>query len=452
MQRFLQNKRLLYGSIAAVAVLVIGGFSLARNGNGDGEVFVVEKRDIVENVVISGTVEADIVSDLGFEVSGSVKNIFVKENDVVSAGTTLAELSLGTLVAELNAAEADAAIKRAETGNSQVNLENAWSELLSDDLVARPQSSTYTQTPPVITGRYGGEEGTYKFRIESQPQPNRFNLLVFGLENVDALEIDKTGPTPLGTRGLFVSFPDGVDAYKDTTWFVTLPNTEGASYAANYSAYDAARDEFRLIESGSSIASAELLKAEAEVARIQAQIAQRRLVAPFAGIVTAIDINPGETVSVGTPAVSLISQGGFGVEIDLPEIDSVKVHVGDVAKIALDALPGETFTGHIVSVNRTETLVDNVSVYEARIVFDDEDGRIASGMTAEVTITTNEKKNVIALPARAIKYREDGSTYVMEVDVEGSLDEIDVSLGIRGSDSFVEILSGLSEGMSIRID
>ncbi len=451
MQRFLQNKKLLYSSIAVLAVVIIGGIAVFRNGNGQYEPFTVEARDVVENVVISGTVEADIVSDLGFEVSGTVRNVFVKENDMVYAGAPLAELTLGTLVAELQAAEADAAIKRAEIGNAQITVENAWSELLSDDLLAKPESSTYTQTAPTITGRYDGPQGTYKLRVKSQAQTGRYDLLVFGLEETSR-EVDKTGPTALGTRGLYISFPDGVASYKDTIWYVTLPNEEGASYAANYSAYDEARDQMRLMESGSSIAAAELQKAEAEVARIEAQIAQRRLVAPFSGIVTAVNVDPGETVSVGTSAISLISEGAFGVEVDLPETDSVKVHVGDTATISLDALSGESFTGHVVSVNRTEKLVDNVSVYEARIAFDTEDERIASGMTAEVMITTNERNNVLAIPARAIKYHGEGVPFVTITDPEtGEGVDKDVTLGIRGSDGFVEILSGVSSGAEIRI-
>ncbi|GMU74330.1 MAG: hypothetical protein AMXMBFR44_5270 [Candidatus Campbellbacteria bacterium] len=440
---------------AGVAVLAVVGIAmLFRNGNGNYEEALVERRDLVEEVILSGTVEARIVADLGFEVSGAIREINVTENAVVPRGATLASLGLGTLSAELQSAQAEVAIKRAETANTQISLDNAWSELLSDDLVAKPQSSSYTQTAPIITGRYSGDTGTYKFRIKAQAQPTEFDLVVFDLENPEPVEIEKTGPTPLGTKGLYVTFPDALATYRDTTWYVTLPNTEGTSYAANYSVYKEAESDLRAQQSGTSIAEAQLQKAEADVARIRAQIAQRVLSAPFAGVVTAVHADPGEAVSVNTPVISLISNDGFGVEVDLPEIDSVKVKIGDPVTITLDAFGEETtFAGTVASVNRAETLVDNVSVYEARIAFDERsDSRIASGMTAQVSITTDKKEGVLAVPVRAVKYREDGTTYVSVMDPETEEPtEKDVVVGLRSSDSFFEIISGLSEGERVLI-
>ncbi len=474
MQSILKNKKVLYGVPLAVILIVGIWFAVAKNGNGDGEIFSVTRRDIIEQVVLSGTVEADIVSDLGFETSGVVRDVFVSVNDEVFKGAVLARLGLGTLQAELQSAQANVLIKQAQSANTAINLDtikqkqdtlvgNALIEMLSDGVIAEAQSQTYTQTPPTITGRYTGAPGTYKIRVESGAQQSREKLYVFGLETTGSVEINRTGPTPIGTRGLFISFPDGISSYRDTTWFVTLPNEKSTSYTANYNAYQTALDErqraieeaeaeLRNQEAGSSIAEAELAQARAEVARIESQIRERTLVAPFNGIVTAVHVDPGESAALGAPAVSLISQGGFGVEIDLPEIDSVKVKTGDTATVVLDAFGDMSFSGTVVSVNRTETVVDNVSVYEARIAFDTQDERIASGMTAEVTIVTDEEKDVIAVPVRAVSYREDGTPYVSLVtDEKGKTQEADVVLGLRSSDGFFEILGGLSEGDRVYI-
>jgi RND family efflux transporter MFP subunit len=340
---------------------------------------------------------------------------------------------------------------------------NALSEMLSSNIVAEPDSSAYTQTAPIITGRYVGGPGTYKIRIDSGIQQSRETIRVFDLESVGAVEINKTGPTSLGTHGLFISFPDTISSYKNTTWYVTLPNEKSALYTANYNAYQSALDERqRAIEdaeaelrsqsiAGSSIAQAELAQAQAEVARIESQIRERTLVAPFDGIITAVHIDPGESAGVGIPAVSLISQGGLGVEVDLPEIDSVKVHVGEKALVTLDAFGDTmTFPATVSSVNRSETIVDNVSVYESRIVFDTQDERIVSGMTAEVTIVTDERKNVLAIPVRAIHYRDSGTPYVsLLADGTNGARDVDITLGLRGSDGFFEVLTGLSEGNQV---
>lgn len=225
-------------------------------------------------------------------------------------------------------------------------------------------------------------------------------------------------------------------------------------YAANYSTYQQAEADLRTQHGGTTVVAAELQKAQAEVARIQAQIAQRTLTAPFTGTVTVINVDPGESVSVNTPVLSLISNDGFGVTVDLPEVDSIKVNVGDPVAITLDAFgDGVVFPGTVASVNRGEKLVDNVSVYEARIAFNEQDPRIASGMTAQVTITTNRADNALSIPVRAVKYRQDsGTPYVLVEDPNsGDTHEVDITTGMRSSDSFFEVLSGLSEGDTVLV-
>jgi len=470
---WIKNNRLIAGAIGLVIILILG-FTVFGGGNGDQEVVTVERSDVTEAVRIAGTVEARIVSDLGFETSGIVRDVAVDVNDVVYRGQTLVSLGLGTLGAELQSAQAALAIKRAEHTNTTVNIDairdkqdtlvaNAYSELLSTGLIAEPQSPTYTETPPIISGRYAGGEGRYKLTIKSGSQSGDTDLYVFGMEDVESVEINKTGSTPVGNKGLFVSFPIEATNYRDTIWYVEIPNTKSPSYAVAYNAYqDALRERSRAIDeaeaevraqtSGASIADAELAQAEAEVARIQALIGQRVLTAPFNGTVASIDVDPGESVNANDSAVSVISNDGFGVEIDLPEVDSVKVRVGNPVSIMLDALGDEVFTGTVVSVSRSETLVDGVSVYEARIAFDKTDDRISSGMTADVSIETSKRSSVLSVPARAIKYREDGTPYVLLRKAEGDKgEEKEIVLGLRGSDGFMEVTAGLSEGDTVII-
>ncbi|HXK40165.1 MAG TPA: efflux RND transporter periplasmic adaptor subunit, partial [Candidatus Paceibacterota bacterium] len=260
MHRFKARKWWFYGSAVLLVLLVAFGVVVARKGNGAYETFVVLSRDVVENVRVSGTVEASIISDLGFEASGVVRDVTIAVNDTVGRGQTLASLRLGTLTAESQSAQAAVALKQAQTSNTGINLDvitekqdtlvqNARIELYSADLVAEPHSTTYTQTPPVINGRYTGGAGTYKLVIRNAAQKTETELNVFGMEETEPVEVSKTGPTSLGENGLFVTFPDGPAAYEGTTWYVAIPNTKSSSYAANFSAYqEAGRERERALE------------------------------------------------------------------------------------------------------------------------------------------------------------------------------------------------------------
>ncbi|MCI0619541.1 efflux RND transporter periplasmic adaptor subunit [Candidatus Wolfebacteria bacterium] len=144
------------GVIALVFIIVGSAFARQSSKNG-AEIVTVTRRDLAETVTIAGTVEAKTVSDLGFEVSGIVYDVYVKTDDTVYAGAPLVTLNLGTLPAELQSAQASLAIKRAEVGNTLTSLdavrekqdtlvENARRTLLSEGLVAEPSSSSYTLT------------------------------------------------------------------------------------------------------------------------------------------------------------------------------------------------------------------------------------------------------------------------------------------------------------------
>ncbi len=469
------RRNTIVAAVVTLAVIVAVIFFIF-SGNGGGEVVKVQRQDIKETVKIAGRVEADIVSDLGFPVSGTVRSVLVKEGDVVRAGQQLAILDLGILPAQLRSAEAEVKIKTVEASNTSINLkqieqeqntlvDNAYYNLLSEGLEAEPDRDSYTQTPPVITGLYDGPEGEYKIRISRRNDISiYFDIMTFGLERSGPTNISKTSATPLGTHGLFISLPDDLDDYNDTTWYVQVPNKKSTDYLANQNAFEEAkRTRSRALEearaalrdgqAGYSIVSAQLEKARAAADEIRAQIGERILSAPFAGTVTAVSVDPGEAANSGEIAVSLISEGRLGVEIDLPEVDSIKVKVGDRADIVLDAFGDEVkIAGSVVSVNRSETIVDGVPVYEARLAFDADNDQIASGMTAESTIYTAEKKGVLAIPARAIRYRTNGTPYVVKTDTKGrSTKEAEVVLGLRGSDGSVEIRAGLAVGDEVLI-
>ena len=470
----LTRRHYLLGGAGLILLVIVASALVGASGNGNGEALTVLRRNVVEEVTVSGRVEAGVVADLGFEVAGRVATVSAREGDTVPAGALLVSLDLSTLRADLATAQADVLIKEAELENAAVNLADtteqqdtlvasARATLLSDDLEAVSSSASVTAASPTLSGRYDGPEGAYKVRVVLRDGSlSRYDLYTFGLESTGPTRVSETSATPLGTHGLFISFPDTLGDYRNTTWYVTIPNTDGASYTANQNAYEEAiRTRSLAIQqaeadiaargSGVAILSAELARARASVAKIQAQIAQRRLTAPFLGIVTQVEVDPGEIVSANTVAVSLISGDGFGVEIELPEIDSVRVRAGNPARVTIDAIGKEVrFNALVTSVNRTETIVDGVPVYEARLMFTEEDERVRSGMTADVTITTDERSDVLAVPARAISYREDGTPYV-RVGSRKVHREVDVVMGLRGSDGYVEIVAGLEAGDTVYV-
>lgn len=444
-----KDKKVL--TVASVVIVILVIFLIRSNDNGNEEKFIVERRNLEEVVRISGRVEAGTVSEIGFDVAGTINKTFIKVNDSVVLGQSLIGLNLGTLTSELESARADLFLKQIQynesndesgtvAGKQNALVESAYTKLLSSDIVVEPQNEAYTQTPPIITGRYLGSEGTYKVTIKIK-QAGTFELRTSLLESTN-IKISDTAPTPLGTKGLFIEFPDTLGDYKETSWFINIPNKKSASYLANFNAYqEALREQDK--ESSPSIAEAELAKARANVNKIETQIVERTLRAPFSGTITQVTADPGEAVSANQAIVTIISPD-LGIEIDLPEIDSIRVSNNDEASVSFDAIGNVQFMAKVITVNRTETFVDGIPIYEARLVLIEKDPRIVSGMTAEVSIMTNRRENVLSIPIRAVNTR-DGGRYVL-LETSGGTTETEIQTGLQGTNGFIEIISGLTEG------
>lgn len=451
-----------------IVLLAAAIYVLVSNGKNGAELYTVVPGSFVQKVSVSGKVQAANAVDMTFEQVGRVSRIYAKVGDSVAAGDPLVAIASESLAAQLAAARAEEARRRVERANQQVNLEevtsqqdtkvaSAYRTLLSDDLEATPQSDSYTATAPTISGLYDGTtEGTYKFRIEQYANTDRYLLHVFDLETVRDLRISETAPTALGTRGLYVRFADDLSAYRDTTWYVSIPNSKGANYATNVNAYQQAqRERTRAIEEaqanlaqraqGTTIADAQLASARAEVARLEAELKTYTLRAPFDGTVTRIDIELGDTTSQSVPAVTVMSADDLEIESFVPEIQISYVQVGDPAAITLEAYgDAVVFPARVVAIDPAETIRDGVSTYRVLLHLEQEDERVKSGMTANISITTDEREGVLSVPQGAVE-RKNGTSYVTVRTEAGDQKRV-VTTGPVSSVGTVEIVSGLTPG------
>ncbi|OGC84924.1 MAG: hypothetical protein A3C88_01870 [Candidatus Yanofskybacteria bacterium RIFCSPHIGHO2_02_FULL_50_12] len=426
----LTGKPVVYIGVAVLAGL--GAWFYFSNGEVPVETLVVEQGTFLQQVSVSGKVVAAQEVDLAFSETGRVEALNVRVGDRVAAGKTLATLGISVLAAELRTAQAD--LDKVQKEQDEL-VASAYRTLLSDDLAAVPSSSSDDATAPAITGIYDGAEGTYRARITKKENSSDYELRVFQLETVGLVEVLDNEPTALGTRGLFISFPDGQAAYENTIWYITIPNTKSSSYLANYNAY---QETLRTREKA-------IANAEAEVQRIQTEINEHVLRAPFVGIITVVDTEVGATAAVNEPVISLIGDDTLQIESFVPEINLSLVWPGASSAVTLDAYgSGVLFDAVVVSVDPAETVRDGVSTYRAILEFVAEDERIRSGMTANVVITADRRDNIISIPQRAVTSR-DGKDFVRVMEGE-TMKEREVETGAVSSIGSIEIISGLSPG------
>jgi len=206
-------------------------------------------------------------------------------------------------------------------------------------------------------------------------------------------------------------------------------------------------------------ASAQITQAQAALETVLNQISNNFLKAPLDGVITAKNYELGELTVAGKPLFTMISRGNYEIDIDISETDINKIKIGNPVQITFDAFGEDLkFQAQVVFIEPAQTVIQEVIYYKTTISSLRLPGaatgtptgnyQIKPGMTANATIITAEKEAVLFIPARAIIEKENKEK-VARVLVLGQPVEKPVTLGLRGDDGLVEIISGLREGEEV---
>jgi HlyD family secretion protein len=149
-------------------------------------------------------------------------------------------------------------------------------------------------------------------------------------------------------------------------------------------------------------------------------------------------------VSPNLPLISVISGSTYEIKTTVSEADVADVKVGDTANVTLDAYgTGTNFDASVTTVDPAATSQTGSPSYQVTLHFKTLDERIKSGLTANVTVSSGTRTDVIAIPDQDV-IRRDDKTYVMIETTTGPQEKA-VTLGLSGNDGRVEVTSGLSE-------
>ena len=173
--------------------------------------------------------------------------------------------------------------------------------------------------------------------------------------------------------------------------------------------------------------------------------------APISGTVTGLSLQIGSVLTSqsntsGTATAqkiaSIQTDASPIITVNLSQIDTPKVKIGNKVTLTFDAFPGKTYTGKVVSIDTIGSISSGVTTYPATIKLDIEVPEIFSNMTASATIITQTKDDIILVPSAAVQTQNGQSTVrVMKND---KIEDINVETGLT-SGTQTEITSGISE-------
>lgn len=215
-------------------------------------------------------------------------------------------------------------------------------------------------------------------------------------------------------------------------------------------------------------AKEQVVSAREEVQRAQTNLGYATITSPIDGVVLSKSVEEGQTVasSFSTPELFVIAQDLTDMRViaDIDEADIGDVKEGQRVSFTVDAFPDDVFEGSVTQVRQQATTSSNVVTYEVVISAPNNDLKLKPGLTANVTIYTLEKNNVLAVSTKALRFTpneallKDGQT-IEDVDAPHKVWTLNdhvfkahkVEVGTTNG-MLTEIVSGLKEGTSVLTD
>lgn len=184
---------------------------------------------------------------------------------------------------------------------------------------------------------------------------------------------------------------------------------------ANYKRYKTlfekglvAADDFDNAKLSYTQAKEQIVSAKEEVQRAQTNLGYATITSPIDGVVLSKSVEEGQTVaaSFSTPELFTIAQDLTNMQVvaDVDEADIGDVKEGERVSFTVDAYPDDTFEGEVKQVRQEATTTNNVVTYEVVISAPNADLKLKPGLTANVTIYTAERKGVLSVPSKALRF------------------------------------------------
>ena len=227
-----------------------------------------------------------------------------------------------------------------------------------------------------------------------------------------------------------------------------------------------AADDFDSAKLSYTQAKEQVAAAKEEVQRAQTNLGYATITSPIDGIVLSKSVEEGQTVaaSFSTPELFTIAQDLTNMQVvaNVDEADIGDVKEGERVSFTVDAYPDDTFEGTVKQVRQEATTTNNVVTYEVVISAPNADLKLKPGLTANVTIYTAERKGVLSVQSKALRFTPQKETVgkMKIVDqtgnaknkvwtIEGnSIVAHKVNIGMTDGTN-TQILNGISAGVKV---
>ena len=471
--------------LIALVLCVISALSISCGPESDSaavtedQVVTVQRGDLIIDITAVGNLAFSHQEELTFEASGTVGEVLVEIGDSVEEGQVLAKLD-DTSIISLQKAVIQA----------RIDLRNA--ELTGELDVAEVEAAVADARVALETAREALEDTEY-----TESDIARAELAVINAE----IALDRAQEDLERAQEQYVK------------------NRTVPEWAQDYEQKQKEAED-DLVEMLGSVDSLEVELKQSEVASAQAALDEAikglgmdTMVAPFTGIITAVNAEAGEAVNASTVVIELVDTDKFEAEILVNEMDILNIRLGTEASVQVDAMPMIALPANVTHISPTATIQSGVVNYKVKVEIQSlqammqerqeamqetmpdissdelseqmekaidegrltqeqaeemmeqrqqwgvgqqgmpmmlpEDFQLREGLTVTVSILVDERYDVLLVPNSAIT-SSGRQTYVKVLSSDGTIEERAITTGISNW-QYTEVTDGLSEGEKVVI-
>jgi HlyD family secretion protein len=355
---------------------------------------VVKTRDIITYYSFSGNIEAKDKQEISSKSTLSIKKLYVKEGDRVSAGDLLFELDDSAILSNLEQAKANVNIADINYEKSQTTLKEQQMEQVNTAL------------------------STARLSFDSA-----------------AVNLERT-------RQLF---ENGSVSKTD------LEKAQNAYDNASIS-LDSAKKNYDLAEKsvGQNIRTAkeQLNQAKASCSLLEQQLEDTKILAEVSGEVDEIYVEENDSLNMGTKIMDIVNYNDLQVTIKVDEYDLAAVTAGKEADVKISAI-NKDVSGNVSDISRQAEVVNDVSYFPTTITLKN-DADLRVGMSAEVKVLHYNEKNVTSISMKALQFDNENKPYVYYRDSVGNAAIKYIQVGINDG-NVVQVTDGLKSGDTILV-
>lgn len=408
----------------------------------------VERGGLTASVGATGTVRARQSATLVWQSDGRVEAVNAGIGDRVKAEQVLASLAQSSLSQGMLLSQAE--LISAQTGldtvlNSNLALAQAQQDLANarqavDDAQSKYDGLNRPRVSDELIDQIADDiEATrsqleriswfydrfydYKNMDDNRPAKAEMTLTLLNIQN----NLDRQ----IALYNWYTSAPDPLE----------IERSLASLKVAQAQLADAQREVDRIVDGQNA---EDIAAAQAQVDAAQATLNLSKIIAPFDGIITEANPQPGDMVAPGEVALRVEDLSRLYVDLEISEVDINLVTTGQSVILIFDAIPDKTYTGQIVKVDLVGKVDSGATNFPVTVELTDADPLVKPGMTAAVTVTVKEVENALLIPNRAVRVLN--GERVVYILLDNQPVAVKIRLGAI-TDLYSEVVGGdLSEG------